>query len=102
MKLWLVSHPPIKEISEHLSVPEGFEDSYDKYTGAYPDIDIANATNLTDVFKEIEIHPRVIEGVSNELGRLIITGITREGESATVDINPFKDINWKGYIYLEK
>ncbi len=101
MKLWLVSHPPLSEIVSHLSVPEGFEDRYDKYTGAYQDKAVANATNLTDLFMEVEIHPTEIKGIPHEVGRLIIAGITREGDPAMVDINPYQDINRLGLIYLE-
>jgi hypothetical protein len=82
-------------------MPVDIEGRYGRYTGQRPNIVIDKTTrNVGEVFEEVYIAPEKIERISSELGRVMIIGVTREGERARVDINPFGELDTLGTILL--
>jgi hypothetical protein len=100
-KLLLVSYPSLESVAGQLSMPDDIQDRYGEYIGQRPNTVIDKATrNVDEVFEVVQIAPEKMERVSSELGRVTIFGVTREGERARVDINPFEELDILGTILL--
>lgn len=100
-KLLLVSYPSLETVAEQLSMPDDIQNRYGEYTGQRPGTVIDKSTrNVDEIFEVVHIAPEKMERVSSELGRVTIHGVTREGERARVDINPFEELDVLGTILL--
>jgi hypothetical protein len=98
----LVSHPPIKEVAEQMTLPSDSPDRFGLYSGQIPGATLEGATpeEHRRLFKEFMIAPESMETVPSQLGRLSIKGKTLEGEAAKVNIDPFAERNSFGTLEI--
>lgn len=103
-KLLLVDHPSLGEVAEQIRTPVGFEGRYGDYTGKRPDVILDETTrNIGEAGIElISIAPGKMERLHEELGGLMIEGVTREGESARVEIPLNDELDTLGTIFLSE
>lgn len=100
---FLLTHPPLAEIAEQLVLPSDAEKRYGEYTVQRPGVSLLDKSvrNWGEVFAVLHIAPNCIERVSSKLGALTIYGVTRQGEAATVGIDPFSQLDSIGTIVVE-
>jgi len=103
-KLLLITYPPLDLIAEQLTMPADVSGRYGEYTGQKPGKVITDKSvhNVDEVFEVVSIAPERMERVLSGLGRVTIVGITREGEQATVDIDPFTALDSIGTIWIRE
>jgi hypothetical protein len=101
-KLLLITHPSLDLVAEQLTMPADVAGRYGEYTGQKLGKVITDkgVHNVDEIFEVVSIAPERMERVSSELGRVTIVGITREGEQATVDIDPFTALDSLGTIMI--
>jgi len=100
-KLLLVSYPSLESVAEQLTMPDDIQGRYGEYTGQRPDSVIdSNTRNVDEVYEVVHIAPEKMQRIPSDLGRVTITGVTREGERVRVDINPFEKLDRLGTILL--
>ena len=100
-KLLLISYPTLAQVAEQLSMPSE-SNRFGEYIGQIPNTTIVDSAvrDISEVYQVLLIAPERMERVASDLGRIIIKGITSEGESATVDIDPFCELNTLGTIFV--
>jgi hypothetical protein len=98
----LVSHPPIREIAEKMTLPTGSPERFGSYSGQIPGVTLEDAspTDAKQLFREFLIDPSRLETIDSELGRVAITGKTFDGEFARVDVNPFLEATGLGSLEI--
>jgi len=103
-KLLLVTYPPLNMVAEQLTMPDDVDGRYGDYTGQKIGKFITDRTikEIHEVYEVIRIAPERIERISSELGRILIIGNTIEGKPASVDIDPFAELNSIGTILIEE
>src|ERR1019366_10491542 len=99
-KLLLIAYPPLGQVEEQVLMPSDADGKYGEYTGKNPDTTLVDRSvrSVDEVFEVLQIAPERIDGVPSELGRVTIVGLIREGEQATVDIDPFSTLETSGII----
>jgi len=102
-KLQLVSYPPLEKIAEQVSMPRDLDECFGNYTGQNPGVSIIDESikNIDEVFVFVEIAPERMEYIESTLGRVVVTGTTRDREKVIVDINPFNELENLGSIFIE-
>jgi hypothetical protein len=94
----LLTHPPLGQIAEQILMLDGADGRFGEYTGQKPDTTLLDMSvnDISEVFEVVQIAPEKLERVSSGVGR--ITGFTREGQQATVNIDPLSKLNSIGVI----
>jgi hypothetical protein len=101
-KFLLLDHPTLKDVIRQLDMLDENPKRYGDYTGQYPDVSLNDKTvrNVGDAMKVVRIAPTELKRVPNEIGRVVIIGVTLDGENARVDIDPLKALDSLGTIFI--
>jgi len=101
-KLLLVTHPPLSLVIEQLVMPTGFTERYGEYVGQKPRKTIRDTRlySIDELYEIVHIAPEQLQRIPGGVGRVAILGFTPEGESAKVDLNPFKALDNLGAIII--